>query len=481
MKINNAFLKIILIFSIFYLIGCESKEIKDAKSFIALNDYQNAIEKLNTETKNNPESIAAYELLAECYLKTEGIDTTVLVIDPSKFSNIVLSDAASKKILSLLLETDYFKTLEKIDKLGGIEDINPKLSYSYGIIAYLKILRNHLWGMDKPKVNQDSLLNGNFRKNVFNKYLNESNILHNLAKDDNSYSANAYYLLLKSVFTDSTKFNIDEFINSFPNNTFARREKLLSSITHFTSKISETSLEKIEEYIIKESKDIKSDTLRNFFFSNLWTNFEDKIKNMKIDTLSYDISYSYNDTTKFLEVGKYIIENYSSRVNDKIILSLAEYYKGVGDKKKRLFYLKKGSENNPDIIYEIGSYYYDEKEWLEAKKYFEKIKDDPNHLTLVNLNLLVINMNLVKVISKDAIRDSYTIKIKGIVKNYSNKTVYRVKVVGNISDQYGNNEKISWDYIDKISPGKRSSFEISFFYSYPPTRIKYSAYVSDFE
>ncbi|MBU4444691.1 MAG: hypothetical protein L6422_03860 [Candidatus Marinimicrobia bacterium] len=158
---------------IFFLVSCESREIKDAKTFIELKDWENAIEKLENEIKNNPKNIEAYKLI----LKSK-FNLSCPEYDQRKFLDPFTSEAENFPSINENDATEIFSIMSKINMLdpNALECnyIFFKALYYFYKWGYLidSILESET-DMSKRLELSNELFNKRFENDIFNQAMDE--------------------------------------------------------------------------------------------------------------------------------------------------------------------------------------------------------------------------------------------------------------------------------------------------------------------
>ena len=101
-------------------VACESQNMNDAKDFIEIEDWKNAIMKLQAEIADNPKKIEAYNLLLLSQMKLYFGD-----FDSSNFLNPNKSDFSNFPKLDKEGSEKIFETMKRIEKIDqNAVDVN---------------------------------------------------------------------------------------------------------------------------------------------------------------------------------------------------------------------------------------------------------------------------------------------------------------------------------------------------------------------
>lgn len=512
----------ILVLSFLILISCESKEMKTANTFILLEDWKNAIEKLDLEIKNNPKNTEAYQLLLQSkfnlyfannyqvvnYLDPYLDNNKFPLVDENSIREIFLLYDRIKKLDSNYSNSDiqFFKAVYFYYKWSNFIELTVNME-SEDFLKYLE-LRNDLY--------QQRCENETFLKSY------ES--FKNCASIESEISDNAYLWLL---YLDcDTTLAIPKFANDFkikyPNSDLKGRvdylvfqKELWETVELFkdspdsgkASKALSLCLEYLKKYPgFTESVEIIPDILVDYVVAN------------NREYVVYDEGYKYFNSTELIN---YLTElsntDFFDLLNIRALENISEYLGNIKDYEKQneifskiLEYDLEG-EKQDDIYRKMGEIEQENNNFSKAIEYYETV-DNLDDLTkyylwecyseigdfssansiktelensgdvtikyLLDLSSQTYEIKNLKISDLDAKFDSYSIKITGYVINNLKETVYDVKVKANVSDENGNNAKESFDYLDLISPGKKSNFEISVYYgNNRPSSIQYGARV----
>lgn len=508
----------VLLFAALF-ISCESKDMKDAKTFIELGDFANAQEKLQTEIKNNPKNTEAYWLLFQ--------STRHLVYPQFQFNKFrTPHDAPAEGIENISEEKGkkVFDILERLGKLDSLK-IQPEGYYFHGLHSY------YLWReQTKVKIPGSILSEQSPAISENPKVLLQSakNNFKICADMKGNLSDNAY-LWLYHVTRDSVFIQhfVDNFKKRFPNSDLMPEINyiLLEQKTfHLTAKISTIVQDSLNDVIslYKEIKPSIPDTnrLNSILVSGLVQKVVLNHRHFKIDSEGNGIT-TYSDVN---ELKKYLekLLRYESIKPLKISAykSIAEIYESLNDSQhyskilQKLLQYKLSNDERDDALQKLGKYYKEQKNYPKAIHYFEKMVDpsDMNRYDLWqsynksgyfgkadSLRVLLKNsddsfvslltemagkqsdLRRLQISDLDAKFEDWSITITGNITNKLDYPVRNVKVYAEVSDENGNNSKNGYSYLDIIYPNRKSQFDVSIYYGENrPSSIKYGVAVKDF-
>lgn len=506
------------------LIGCESKNMKNAKDFIDLKDWVNAIEKLQSEIKDNPKNIEAYKLLllAQHGLYFGGFDYSNF-LDPNNanFDEFPELDKDGSK--------ELFATMERIEK------IQPN-SIDAEYLFFKALYNHHEWVITVSKLlesESDMLKQIELRKNLYEKRCENAifkEAIKNFQKCANTKSDladNAFFWWYS--IQCSTSYTTDNFINDFRRkyknsdlndevDLVEFRDELKIIVNKYKNNPDSTSIEKPMEIISAFVKSHPNFKAGDEVIGNLMIDY---VVGSNREYVSDKNIYKYSNADGLIEYLIALSEvAISKNINIKAPESIAEYYENTNDKSKAIEYYQKILESKlpnakkDEIHYKIGEAFKDIKDYENAVTHYNKISklnemqkfslwecfnelgntsesqklqqeleksNDSTVRYLIKISSQLKDREHLKIKGLDAEFDDYTIKVKGYIVNNLTSTVRNVKIRARVSDEYGNNTKESYDYIDIIYAGKKSFFEISVYYgSNRPSSIKYGASVIDF-
>ncbi len=518
--------KLFVIISLLIIaIGCESQEIKDAKTFIELKDWSNASEKLNQEIKNNPKNIDAYHLLFEVQRNQLFPDYKIEdFLNPRKSKFINIPSFTSSLVEELQKTFERIIILDSHDVLSEELFFNAILSYSQWISAKKALLNTESDILKQLKMEKEI-----DDKKCENKLVKEAISNFNLIVDDkNDLSDNAYYWLF-SIGCDTT-FSISEFTKQFKsnyNNSDLKFDvdliEFSDSLRNITKPIAQTpdssKVSQLLKYYLAFKKQYSDSIEVDEQFSSICiSSIASRQKTYNSEKRKYEYSHKENLISY---LNQFMQPNISASIKSKANIEIAEIYFNYGDINKSIETLKKSLEyandvNSKDELYiHIAKFYYEQELFSEAITYYglsTKLDDmdkynlwrsfvenndtekadslktillSSNNSTvkyLVELSNMTDELTKLKITNLDAEFDDYSIKVKGIVVNNLGRTVRNVKVKGTVSDKYNNNTKQSFDYIDVIYAGRKSRFEISVYYgNRTPSSIRYGARIADYD
>ena len=524
MKSLYLFLFILMISIIF--IGCESKEMKDAKDFISLKDWENAIEKLQLEIKNKPKNVEAYKLLFIAQKNLYFSDFNLnLFLNPNKATIDSFPKLNNEGAVKL------FTTMDRIEKIDP-KAIEPDYLFFRALYNYYEwyyewdIVINLL--LEKVDILnyfdiKDSLYVKRFENEDFNESIYHFKKCINIESD---ISDNAFYWLYSIQDDTSYKvFNlIEDFRQKYSNSDLNYeidllefKENLRTIVNEYFDKPDSISIIKPLELISSFLKVYPSYKTENVFLGALLVDY---VVSSNREYISYN-KYKYSNATGLI---KYLKEITKSYLNETIKISalerIAEYYENTKENKKQIEIYKEildfnlNEEMSDDIHYKIGKAFHSTGDFKNSVLHFKKIKnlsdiqkynlwechnklnnkkeadklrseleesEDVLVRSLIKLSSYISDRQNLNISGLDAEFDSYSINVIGYIVNNMPYTVYNVKVRAEVSDEYGNNTKEGFDYIDIIYPGKKSLFKISVYYGdNRPNSIKYSANIVDF-
>jgi len=520
----KTFIRIILFFLILVLlISCSSKEMKDAKAFIDLKDWNNALEKLQSEIKNNPKNVDAYKLI---YLAKQN--NAFPDYDEKKFLNPFNSNIDYFPQLNEEAFTELINTYDKIEKLNP-KSKDPSKLYFQALYKYYKWeYALSLISNSTDDILKSIEISSELRKDKCNNELYVSSLKDFRKCSDlkSNVSDNAFYwwysLQCDSTYTDSV------FVADFRKKY--KKSDLNDEIDHI--EFSKVLRKQVESY------KIKPDSIYAHNIISLVHSFADNHPNFQSENnysflligyiiasnreyVSYDDGYKYNNIEGLLSYLNYL-SKYSTIDEIKInaFESIAEYYENESKNDlaikvyNKILKLNLSDKLNDKYHYKIGESFQKSANFGDAIKHFEQVKkltdiqkyslwqcykdngdisksnilrDELKKSTDPSVSYLMIIADQVDVLTNlkisnlNAEFDDYSINVTGYVLNNMNRTVYDVKVRAEISDKSGNNTKQSYDYIDVIYPNKKSYFEVSVYYgSNMPYSIKYNARIVDY-
>ena len=491
---------------IFFLVSCESREIKDAKTFIELKDWENAIEKLENEIKNNPKNIEAYKLI----LKSK-FNLSCPEYDQRKFLDPFTSEAENFPSINENDATEIFSIMSKINRLdpNALEGnyIFFKALYYFYKWGYLidSILESET-DMSKRLELSNELFNKRFENDIFNQAMDE---FSECEKTNSDLSDNSYLWWYNN--TCDTTITIDSLIQIFrtnyPQTDLVQRidflefeNNLIRIVDNFRDSpdsgkasdallISSKFLEKYPDF--EDTKDRIQHLLVYYIVAN------------NRDYVSCDEGYRYSNETGLINYLEEISNtDLFDELNALALENIAEYWENKKDYARQIeLFEKMLTYNIPDdkkdeIYKKIGGIEKDKENYPKAIKYFELIRtiddfakcdlwscyyktgnfskadelkyelelsDEFLIKRLIEITIKLNEFSKIKISDLSVEFDSYSIKLTGIINNNLGRTIHNVKVIGTISDENNNNTKQNYDYIDVIYDGKKSHFEISFY------------------
>lgn len=522
MRRNLMLFVYVLVF--FILLSCSSKEMRDAKDFIALKDWDNALEKLQLEIKNHPKNVDAYQLIYDVkFNKFFPTYSDSNFANPRTAENDMFPELNQTAIDELLI------TYEKIKKLAP-DKINPKNIFFLALYHYYEWDRsiNYLVESEEDILKSwdlyDKLREQKCDNEIYLSALDKFKICSNMKSD---IADNAYYwwftLQCDSTFTDSmfvSKFNEkykkSDLVDYIDLITF--RKNISNYLDNIKNKPDSISAKKSIDLTMKFIEEHPGFSPKTNDFSNLIISY---VVNANREYMSYDVGYQYTNSKGLLDyLNQFTKQDIPINLKIDALSEIAEYYDITSKKDKAISIYKDilnydlDEEKKDEINYKIGEYYEKSSQYKDAIVFYENINnitdmqkynlwncynkigdysnadilrdelensDDSMVSYLVALSSQIDDLTKLEISGLDAEFDDYSINVTGYVNNNLRSTVYNVKVRAEVSDKYGNNTKQSFDYIDVIYPNKKSRFEISLYYgSNVPYSIKYGARVVDY-
>lgn len=527
---SKLYLLLMFIISIIIL-GCESKEMKDAKDFISLEYWENAVEKLQLEIKNNPKNVEAYKLLfvAQRSLYFDGYDI-------NNFLNPNNASSDSFPQFNKEAADELFTIMDRIGKIDS-NSVNANYLFFRALYRYyeyqntvLIILANET-DVFKQVDLQESLYEKRCENEIFKESISN---FQKCAQTISDIADNAYFWL-HSIRCD-TSYKINNFIRDFRQKY--KESDLIDEVDFL--EFSENLRKVVYEYINEpDSTSINRPLELVSSFLEAHPNFKsgnDAIGSLIVDHVvisnreyvTAEHIYKYSNAEGLVEYLKAITKScLNETIRIKALESIAEYYGNIKETFKQIEIYQNildfclNEDKSDELNAMIGKIYQDAKDYKKAKTHYMLIKSPSNmqkyylwecfcelgetteanklrgelektddytviysiqmYDQIKKLQSYVNDLQCLIINDLDAEFDTYSIKVKGYVVNNLPNIVRNVKISTHVSDEYGNNTKESYDYIDIIYPGKKSLFEISVFYgSNCPSSIKYGARIIDY-
>ncbi len=508
----------VCIFFIYFFGFRETKEIKDVKVFIKIGDWDNAIKKLENFIENNPRDKNAYK-----HLLNAKFNKICSEFDKDLFLDPYTSDLDSFPEIDKSGAEGLFTLIDRIEKLH--------ISFKDDVPIYFAGLFNYYQWYNKDKIgtSMENLMKFKYepvaRKD--SKDIAQASKYFKICSDINKSLADNASLWLFHINSYDSSFNyikeINKFRKRYPNSELLVRLDMIEfSDTLSTlawpirknldySGIEEiiqlckkglnsiTKIDEVKESIIIdlihtilaihiESEKLHPDQIKSavllkyltkLYSYNLFEDFNIEVQFGIGDVYTYTKNFSeaikiYQDLN-----NKVIPEKYHDKLMEKFATA---YYQKKDYSNAIIFYEKMNKPTEFNLL--------DMMECYISINQIDKARDISNTLK-ISKNPIIQRMAVdfydlflsfgVKIENKNVQVDDYSIKITGYVVNTLSITVYKVIVLGRITDSNGNNAKLSYDYIDLIYPARKSYYELSFYYGEDvPSSFKYNVHVEKF-
>lgn len=376
-------LSIIVIFVGILLIGCESKNMKNAKDFIALEDWVNATKKIQSEIENNPKNIEAYKLLllAQQGLYFGGYDySNFLNPNNANFAEFPKLDKEGSKKL--------FTTMERIERIEK-NAIDAKYLFFKALYNYhewnMTVLESESDGLKRLELYQKRCENDIFKEaiNNFQKCADtESDVADNAFFWWRSFNCDTSYKIADFIKDFRLKYKSSDLKDEVDSVEFSSKLRVL--VDQYKSKPDSTSIEKPLELVsafMKSHPNFKSENEANV---NLTIGYFliDYVVRSNREYVSGKNMYKYSNAAGLI---KYLIAlskaTINKNINIKALESIAECYENTNEKNKAIELYQKILESKLDngkedeIHYKIGKAFQDINDYKNAVAHYNEISN----------------------------------------------------------------------------------------------------------
>lgn len=506
---------------------------KDAKSFISLKDWKNAIEKLELEIKDSPKNLDAYKLLSTAQ---KG-----LYFDGYEKNNFLNPEKVKEKDFPNLIKDgseQLFKTMERIEKIESNE-VDPNDLFFKGLYHYFE------WKTVLSKIDYDieqlmgsflTAKNGNetklskaraLRQSLF-KNRCENNLLRKskttflkCSETTSNIADNAYFWWYFIQAHCDGALKVKDFVNNFRQkyknsdlnyeiDLLEFRRELGVIVNSYKDKPDSSCISKPLELVtsfIKTHPNVQPENIKighlvvdhvvesnrelldavevgfKYNYSNASGLIEylralsdsDTIKSIKISALQFIGDYYKNEgeTTKEIEIWKRILNcDVDNVIKDRANDQIAKAYWENKQFMMAVVHYKKISELNDSQKFNLWKLYNKLGQIQEAQELREELGRSTNSLIK-----LLIDWESLKINEERRRSDLRKLKIKGLDAEFDTYSIkVRGYVVNNLPDTVSN-VKVMARVSDKYGNNtKQSSDYIDLIYSGKETIFEISVY-----
>lgn len=514
---------IVIIFLCLFVIGCESKEMKDAKDFISLEDWENAVEKLNLEIKNKPKNIEAYKLLlvANKELYFGGSDISDFY-NPKKLNDELISKLKFERGDVIL---KVINRMEKIDP----NSIGSETYFLVALIYYFKwySLYDSIIEKELAKEEQDYIEIEKLKRKLLKERCDNESIINSIeffnkcTDIDSTIADNSFFWMVSMQCSESYdgKVFVDEFRKKYPDSDLIDEidiVELIINLWNAAEKCKEmpnadnannamsiwyeykknhsnsSSLEylliyALVEYIAYNNREYSledsgyryenADGLIDYYNALIESDTNTKFKFESMKELSRIYKFKKNEDLEMETYKKIISINFDGETNDMYHGNIAEIFEERKDYESAAFHYNEIKDKSD--YDKLGLYYCYEE--LGKNKEAKALRRELDRSSNKTIELVLKSHDRLKLYIQelDAEFETHSINVKGQVVNTLPYTIRNVVVRARVSDKDGNNTKEGHEIIDVIYEGKKSGFNISLFYGKNrPDNILFNAHIT---
>jgi hypothetical protein len=504
-------------------VACESQNMNDAKDFIEIEDWKNAIMKLQAEIADNPKKLQAYNLLLLSQMKLYFGD-----FDSSNFLNPNKSDFSNFPKLDKEGSEKIFETMKRIEKIDqNAVDVNYLFFKALYFLNEYQVKNSGYLEAEPDSIKKLMIKIDQVKNRCKDKqYLEAGNVFKICSeiKSDISDNAFAWWYSIECDKSYKKSDYLNDFSNNYKNSDLTNEidfgfliEQLTILVNQYKNRPSPQSAKETLERILQFSKlhpkfELDSKSIENVIIAKVIDANREKVSLTKYKYKNADILIEYLEVLSKSGLDKKIriaaLENiaefYDQNDNKlkkiavlKMILelkpdnnetisaynALVDAYIDIENYTNALFYLKQLDKLSDFHKFKLWECYIELNNFDNAEKLEEDLRNSKESYVRLSFSLKynLYRSQKVKIANLDVYRDSTQLIISGVVSNNLPYEIENVKIEGIVSDIDYNNTKIGFELIDVIYSRKQSDFKISIFYdSKPPSLFQYGAKIVSF-